>query len=50
MMKVKGNNTKCFFMKVKFFCHLVIPLTIIPYALTKTIIFPARISGHYAPF
>jgi len=30
------------------FCHLVIPLTIIPYALTKTIIFPARISGHYA--
>lgn len=30
------------------FCHLVIPVSIIPYALTKTIIFPARISGHYA--
>ncbi|HOS30891.1 MAG TPA: hypothetical protein PLR39_08775, partial [Treponemataceae bacterium] len=30
------------------FCHLVIPVSIIPYALTKTIIFPARITGHYA--
>lgn len=30
------------------FCQLTIPLSIIPYALTRTIIFPARISGHYA--
>lgn len=30
------------------FCHLVIPLAIIPYVFTKTVIFPARIVGHYA--
>jgi polyferredoxin len=30
------------------FCHFVIPLSIIPYIFTKTIIFPARITGHYA--
>lgn len=30
------------------FCHIVIPLTTIPYALTKTIIFPARLFNHYA--
>jgi len=30
------------------FCHIVIPLTIIPYALTETLIFPARLFNHYA--
>ena len=30
------------------FCHLVIPITLIPAALSRTIIFPARLSGHYA--
>ena len=30
------------------FCHIVIPIVIIPYALTQTIIFPAQITGHYA--
>lgn len=30
------------------FCQIVIPLALIPYALTKTVIFPARMIGHYA--
>ena len=30
------------------FCHLVIPMTLIPAALTKTIIFPGMITGGYA--
>ncbi len=30
------------------FCHLVIPMTLIPAALTKTIIFPGTITGGYA--
>lgn len=30
------------------FCHLVIPMTLIPAALTKTIIFPGTIVGSYA--
>lgn len=30
------------------FCHLVIPLVVIPYVLTQTVVFPARILGHYA--
>ena len=30
------------------FCHIVIPLAFIPYVLTKTVVFPARITGHYA--
>lgn len=30
------------------FCHIVIPVLAIPYALTQTIIFPGRIMGHFA--
>ena len=30
------------------FCHIVIPITLIPAALSKTIIFPARLTGDYA--
>lgn len=30
------------------FCHIVIPVALIPYALTKTVIFPARMTGHFA--
>jgi ferredoxin-type protein NapH len=30
------------------FCHLVIPMTIVPAALTKTIIFPGKILGRYS--
>lgn len=30
------------------FCHLVIPMTLIPAALTRTIIFPGTITGGYA--
>ncbi len=30
------------------FCHIVIPLSILPYAFTKTVIFPARLNNHYA--
>ncbi len=30
------------------FCHIVIPMTIVPAALSKTIIFPAKMSGSYA--
>ena len=30
------------------FCHIAIPQVLIPFAITKSIIFPARISGHYA--
>lgn len=30
------------------FCHIVIPLALIPYALTETVIFPARMGGHFA--
>ncbi|MBN1648220.1 MAG: 4Fe-4S binding protein [Spirochaetales bacterium] len=30
------------------FCHIVIPITLIPAALARTVIFPARMSGHYA--
>ncbi|NLI45671.1 MAG: 4Fe-4S binding protein [Acidobacteria bacterium] len=31
------------------FCHMVIPMTIIPAALTKTIIFPGHMLGGFAP-
>jgi polyferredoxin len=31
------------------FCHVVIPMTIIPAALTRTIIFPGHMLGGYAP-
>ncbi len=31
------------------FCHLVIPMTVIPAALTKTIIFPGHLFGGFAP-
>jgi polyferredoxin len=30
------------------FCQIVTPIIMIPYALTKTIIFPARVIGHFA--
>ena len=30
------------------FCHIVIPITLIPALISKTVIFPARMSGHYA--
>ena len=30
------------------FCHIAIPQVLVPFAITKSIIFPARISGHYA--
>jgi ferredoxin len=30
------------------FCHIVTPMTIIPYALFKTVIFPAQVSHSYA--
>lgn len=30
------------------FCHIIIPAMAIPYAITKTIIFPARMIGHFA--
>lgn len=30
------------------FCHIAIPQVLLPLAVTKGIIFPARISGHYA--
>jgi ferredoxin-type protein NapH len=30
------------------FCHIVIPIAIIPYALSQTVFFPARLMGHYA--
>lgn len=30
------------------FCHIAIPQILVPLAVTKSIIFPARIAGHYA--
>lgn len=30
------------------FCHIAIPQVLLPFIITKNIIFPARISGHYA--
>ena len=30
------------------FCHIVIPITMIQAVISKTIIFPARMTGHYA--
>jgi len=30
------------------FCHIVIPAMLIPLAITKTVIFPARMIGHFA--
>lgn len=30
------------------FCHIAIPQVLVPFLITKSIIFPARISGHYA--
>ena len=30
------------------FCHIAIPQVLVPLVVTKNIIFPARISGHYA--
>lgn len=30
------------------FCQIVIPIMLIPLALTKTVIFPARMTGHFA--
>lgn len=31
-------------------CHIVIPFTAIPYAFTKTVIFPAKLFNHYTSF
>jgi len=30
------------------FCHIVIPQALLPFIITKNIIFPARITGHFA--
>ena len=30
------------------FCHIAIPQILIPFVITKNLIFPARISGHFA--
>ncbi|MCQ2983115.1 MAG: 4Fe-4S binding protein [Treponemataceae bacterium] len=30
------------------FCHIAIPQILVPFLITKSIIFPARITGHYA--
>lgn len=30
------------------FCHIAIPQVLMPFIITKNIVFPARISGHYA--
>ena len=30
------------------FCHIAIPQVLVPFLVTKSIIFPARIAGHYA--
>jgi len=30
------------------FCHIVVPIIMIPLAITKTVIFPARMIGHFA--
>lgn len=30
------------------FCHIVLPMTVIPYLLKGVLIFPARLTGHYA--
>src|SRR5574344_823807 len=30
------------------FCHIAIPQVLLPFTITRDIIFPARISGHYA--
>ncbi len=30
------------------FCHIAIPQVLVPFVITKNIVFPARISGHYA--
>ena len=30
------------------FCHIAIPQVLLPFLVTKSIIFPARITGHYA--
>jgi ferredoxin-type protein NapH len=30
------------------FCHMVIPMAIIPYLLRGSVIFPARVTGHFA--
>lgn len=32
------------------FCHIVTPMIIIPYLLEKVLIFPARLTGHFASF
>ncbi|MCX8057850.1 MAG: 4Fe-4S binding protein [Spirochaetes bacterium] len=32
------------------FCHIVIPMVILPYFLEKILIFPARLTGHFAAF
>ncbi len=30
------------------FCHIVIPFILLPYTVTKTVIFPGRLAGHFA--
>ncbi len=32
------------------FCHIVFPMVILPYLLEKVLIFPARLTGHFASF
>jgi len=32
------------------FCHIVFPMVIFPYLLEKILIFPARLTGHFASF
>lgn len=32
------------------FCHIVTPMVILPYILEKVLIFPARLTGHFASF
>lgn len=32
------------------FCHIVFPMVIVPYALEKVLIFPAKLTGHFASF
>ncbi len=51
MFEVRGSmslsEAKVFQCEVPF-CHLVIPMTLVPVALTKTIIFPGSLIGGYA--
>jgi len=53
LIESRGNMAltyKQIFLNETPFCHIVFPMVIFPYILEKVLIFPARLTGHFASF